>query len=146
MWAQSADSVRTYTKERPLVYEDAWDLWPYVFLNEDGEAVGYNVDLLKMIFRELHIPYVIRLKPTSVALDDLKAGRSDLMCGMDANFHDEYGGYSQSVIQIFTHSVAHQKGNSKEKEFLYHSYSCFEVGCKDKKESENLKKKLCRVG
>ena len=113
MWAQTADSVRTYTKERPLVYEDAWDLWPYVFLNEDGEAVGYNVDLLKMIFRELHIPYVIRLKPTSVALDDLKAGRSDLMCGMDANFHDEYARYGQSVIQIFTHSVAHQKGNSK---------------------------------
>ena len=110
MWAQQADSVRTFTQERPLVYEDAWDLWPYVFLNEDGEAVGYNVDLLKMIFQELHIPYVIRLKPTQVALEDLKAGRSDLMCGMAARFHNEYAQYSESVIQIFTHSVAHQKG------------------------------------
>ena len=35
---------RVFTKEAPLVYEDAWDLWPYAFLNEHGEAVGYNVD------------------------------------------------------------------------------------------------------
>ena len=40
--AQPADSVKTYTKEHPLVYEDAWDLWPYSFLNEDGEPVGYR--------------------------------------------------------------------------------------------------------
>ena len=48
--AEEKDSVRVYTEEHPLIYEDAWDLWPYVFLNENGEAVGYNVDLLKMIF------------------------------------------------------------------------------------------------
>ena len=68
--AEEKDSVRVYTEEHPLIYEDAWDLWPYVFLNENGEAVGYNVDLLKMIFQELDIPYVIKLKPTKVALED----------------------------------------------------------------------------
>ncbi len=111
--AQPADSVKTYTKEHPLVYEDAWDLWPYSFLNEDGEPVGYNIDLLHMIFSKLDIPYIIRLKPTSVALNDLKEGRSDLMCGMDANFHNDYGKYGKSVIQIFTHSIAHQKGREE---------------------------------
>ena len=39
--AQTKDSIRTYTEEHPLVYEDAWDLWPYVFLNEEGEPAGY---------------------------------------------------------------------------------------------------------
>ena len=58
------DTTRTYTTERPLIYEDAWDLWPYVFLNENGEPDGYNIDLLKLIFKELDIPYVIKLKPT----------------------------------------------------------------------------------
>ena len=101
---------REYTKEHPLVYEDAWDLWPYVFLDDEGEPAGYNVDLLKMIFEELEIPYVIILKPTSQALEDLRLGRSDLMLGMVAGFHDDYTThYGKNVIQLFTHSLAHPK-------------------------------------
>ena len=103
------DSTRVFTKEHPLVYEDAWDLWPYSFLNEEGVPVGYNIDLLKMMFEELHIPYTIKLKPTVDALRDLKAGKADLMLGMDAHFHNEYAKYGESVIQLFTHSVVHQK-------------------------------------
>ena len=102
------DSIH-FTEEHPLVYEDAWDLWPYAFLNENGEPVGYNIDLLRMLFKELDIPYIIKLKPTQEALNDLKSGHADLMCGMDANFHNEYGQYGKTVIQIFTHSVLHQK-------------------------------------
>ena len=108
--AQEADSTRVFTKENPLVYEDAWDLWPYAFLNEKGEPVGFNIDLLKLIFKELDIPYIIKLKPTSEALNDLKSGQADLMCGMDAHFHDDYGMYGKSVLQLFTHSIVHQKG------------------------------------
>ncbi len=105
---------REYTKENPLVYEDAWDLWPYVFLNDEGEPTGYNVELLKMIFEELEIPYVIILKPTSQALEDLRMGRSDLMLGMVANFHDDYTThYGKNVIQLFTHSVVHPKDQSQ---------------------------------
>ena len=104
------DSVRVFTEENPLVYDDAWDLWPYAFLNEKGEPVGYNIDLLKIIFEELHIPYTIKLKPTVDALNDLKSGQSDLMLGMDAHFHDDYANYGKSVIQLFTHSAVHQKG------------------------------------
>ena len=101
--------IHVYTEEQPLVYEDAWDLWPYAFLNDTGEPVGYNIDLLKLIFKELKIPYKIKLKPTQDALNDLKAGRADLMCGMDAHFHNEYAKYGKSVIQLFTHSVVHRK-------------------------------------
>ena len=103
-----ADSVRIFTEERPLVYEDAWDLWPYAFLNENGEAVGYNIDLLKMLCKELDIPFIVKLKSTQDALNDLKGGHADLMCGMDAHFHNEYAQYGKSVIQMFTHSVLHQ--------------------------------------
>lgn len=101
--------ARTFTAERPLVYEDAWDLWPYTYLNENGEPEGYNIDLLERLCKEMHIPYIIKLKPTSEALQDLKDGKSDLMMGMAANFHDEYGRYSMTVIQLFTHSVVYPK-------------------------------------
>lgn len=107
--ATNNDSTRVFTPEHPLVYEDAWDLWPYAFLNENGEPVGYNIDLLRIIFKELNIPYVIKLKPTEDALTDLKNGRADLMCGMEAHFHNEYAKYGKSVIQMFTHSVVHRE-------------------------------------
>ena len=109
--AEEDRTSRIFTETHPLVYEDAWDLWPYVFLNENGEPVGYNIDLLKLIFKELDIPYVIKLKPTTSALKDLQSGTADLMCGMDAHFNAEYGKYSKTVIQIFTHSVVHRKGD-----------------------------------
>lgn len=70
--AQPADSIPTYTLNHPLVYEDSWDLWPYVFLDEEGNAVGYNVDLLRLLLSELDIPYIIKLKPTTAVLHELK--------------------------------------------------------------------------
>ena len=45
---EKSDSIIVYDEANPLIYEDAWDLWPYVFLNEKGDPDGYNVDLLKM--------------------------------------------------------------------------------------------------
>lgn len=106
--ANSLDSLH-FTEEHPLVYEDAWDLWPYTFL-EDGEPTGYNVELMKLIFKELNIPYVIKLKDTKDALEDLQSGHSDVMLGMKAFFHDDYGQYGRSVIALFTHSIVYRKG------------------------------------
>lgn len=58
--ASQDENIRTYTEEHPLVYEDVFDLWPYSFLNENGEPDGYNVELIQMMLKELNIPYVIR--------------------------------------------------------------------------------------
>ena len=106
----SNESYRIYTEAHPLVYEDAWDLWPYAFLNENNDPTGHNIDLLKMLFKELDIPYIIKLKDTKEALNDLKEGKADLMMGMDANFHTDYGKYGKTVLQLFTHSIVHVKG------------------------------------
>ena len=101
---------RAYTDEHPLVYEDAWDLYPYVFLDDNGTPTGYNVELLRLLFDELGIPYEIRLKPTQQALDDLRNGETDLMLGMMADYHDDYTRhYGKNIIHLFTHSVAHPK-------------------------------------
>ena len=116
MWAgiihadpdNASPAGRTFTDEHPLIYEDAWDLWPYVFLDDAGKPTGFNVDLIEIIMKELDIPYKIQLKPTQQALEDLRAGRSDLMLGMVANFHDDYTrGYGKSIVHLFTHSLVH---------------------------------------
>ncbi len=99
------DSTIVYDEQRPLIYEDAWDLWPYVFLNENGEPDGYNIDLLKMICKELDIPYIVKLRPTLEAQKDLKEHRSDLMLRMDADFARDNSSYGKTIVQIFTHSL-----------------------------------------
>ncbi len=106
--AQS-DSARIYTEENPLVYEDVWDLWPYTFLNESGKPDGFNIDLIRMLMKELNIPYVIKLKPSSEAFRDLKEGKSDLMLGLAVGFHDEFGKYSKNAVTLFTQSVVTPK-------------------------------------
>ena len=109
---QDKDSIVVYNDKRPLIYEDAWDLWPYVFLNENGEPDGYNIDLLKMIFKELDIPYEIRLRPTLEAQKDLKEHKSDLMLRMDADFARHNSSYGRTIVQIFTHSLVKPKGQA----------------------------------
>ena len=94
-----------FTEEKPLVYVDSWDLWPYAFMNEQGEPDGYNVDLVRRLMSELNIPYTIKLKERQKALQDLKEGTAHLTMGMEANFHDSFGYYGKSSIQLFTHSV-----------------------------------------
>ncbi len=108
------DSTRVYTKEHPLVYEDAWDLWPYTFLNDKGEPDGFNIDLIRMLMKELDIPYVIKLKPASQAFQDLKEGQSDLMLGLAVGFHDEFGQYSKNAVTLFTQSVVTPVGKEVE--------------------------------
>ena len=102
--AQS-DTSRVFSEKSPLVYEDVWDLWPYSFLNDNGEPDGFNVDLIRLIMKELGIPYVIKLKSQAEAFRDLKEGRSDLMLGLQVGFHDEFGKYSENAVTLFTQSV-----------------------------------------
>ena len=102
--------TRQYTKDNPLIYEDAWDLWPYCYRSDTSEDMGYNIDLVQMILKRLNIPYVIELKQRADVLKDIKEGKADLTLGMEATFHDDYGYYSQTVTQLFTHSVVWPKG------------------------------------
>ena len=126
-YGQPADSsdvhpplnIRAYTDEQPLIFEGSWDLWPYTFLNDNGTADGYSVDLVKLILDRLNIPYEIRLKPTTEVFNDLKEGRSDLMLGLCAGFHDEYGLYGQTSVTLFTQSVATPRGKPVEIRSLY---------------------------
>ena len=101
-----AKGSRSYTKEQPLVYEDPQDLWPYSFLNDQGEPDGFNIDLARMILDELHIPYVIRLKPLKEVLQDLRDGKSDLTLGPTSVFYNSNSHYGRHTITLLTQSVA----------------------------------------
>lgn len=112
--AAEGDSTEVYTEQNPLVYEDAWDLWPYAFLNDNGEPDGFNIDLIRLMMKELNIPYIIRLRPQQQAFEDLRDRKSDLMLGLAVGFHDEYGIYGNNAITLFTQSVAAPKDKPTE--------------------------------
>ncbi len=100
------EETKIYTKENPLVYEDAEDLWPYAYLNDEGQPEGFNIDLVEKLMKDLNIPYVVRLKPAQEAFDDLKTGKADLTLGLAA-FHHAYGHYGRHTIVLFTPSLCH---------------------------------------
>ncbi|MBR1934093.1 MAG: transporter substrate-binding domain-containing protein [Prevotella sp.] len=110
---QSVEQVllAKYTKERPLIYEGAQDLWPYSFLNDNGQPDGFNIDLMKLLLGKLRLPYEIRMKPRMMAFSDLKQGQSDLMIGLTAGFHEKYGYYSENPVTLFTQSILSPKSN-----------------------------------
>ena len=112
LMAQDSLCHRTYTKEHPLVYEGAQDLWPYSFLNDNGQPDGYNIDLLKLMLGKLNIPYVIKMKQRMTAFHDLKEGYSDLMIGLTAGFHEQYGYYSENSVTLFTQSILSPKNTA----------------------------------
>lgn len=96
------------------MYEDAWDLWPYAFINDKAQPEGYNIELIDMLMKKLDIPYVVRLKPQQEVFQDLKEGKADLTLGLAAGFHDEYGQYGRNAITLLTQSVVTPKGKDVE--------------------------------
>lgn len=110
--AQPEVRTREYTQDYPLIYEDVWDLWPYSFLNDSGQPDGFNIDLVKLIFERLNIPYVIKMKSMQEAYEDLKTGKSDMMMGLAVGFHDEYGRYGRNSITLFTQSTVAPRGKT----------------------------------
>ena len=106
--------IQRYTAENPLIYEGAQDLWPYSFLNENGEPDGFNIDLIRLILNRMNIPYKIVMKPRLKAFQDLKEGKSDLMIGLTAGFHEEFSHYSQNAVTLFTQSILSPKDKPTE--------------------------------
>ena len=106
------DSLTLYTDHKPLVYEDATNLYPFTYINNEGKPDGYNVALVKLLLDDLKIPYVIKLKPFREVLADLKSGQCDLTFGLPAMSNSDYGKYGHTSIALLTQSVATPKSNS----------------------------------
>ena len=69
-------STKLYTAENPLIYEDACDLWPYSYINDEGQPEGFNIDLIERLLQELNIPYIIRLKASTAVMPSPSSPRA----------------------------------------------------------------------
>lgn len=107
----SIHKLRIYTNDKPLVYEDAYNQWPYSFINDEGEPDGFNIDVVKLVLGKLNIPYEIRLTHPNITLEDLKKGNSDLTLAIYSNYNKQYGTFGQAVVSLMTHSIASPLSN-----------------------------------
>ena len=107
--AQPEPHSREYTQEQPLVYVGVSDLWPYAFSNDNGDPDGFNIDLVKLLLKQLNIPYVITMKSRQESYENLRDGKADLMMGLAVGFHDEYGHYGRNAITLFVQGAVSPK-------------------------------------
>lgn len=103
------DSARVFTDKSPLIYEDASNMWPYSFVNEEGKPDGFNIDLIEMLLSELAIPYEIHIKSLPEVIGDMTSGRADLTFILEAGFGQKLGLFSRTVPMLFTQSVVTPK-------------------------------------
>lgn len=78
---------KRYTAERPLIYEDAWEKWPYAFIDGQRKPDGFDVELVREVMRRLNLPYEVRLRHQDSVHVDLKERRADLSFGVAANYN-----------------------------------------------------------
>jgi PAS domain S-box-containing protein len=64
---------------RTLVYSGDRDFPPYEYLDAEGRPQGFNVDLVRALARELHVPVEIRLSAWKDVVARLEAGTADLV-------------------------------------------------------------------
>ncbi len=102
-------SAREYTKEHPLVIVGNWDYPPLEYTDNDGEPQGFNIEMLRMIMKDLNIPYVIKLKDWSDALEDIHTGNADLACAMYAPQREKLFHYGKSSFASLKIMMVHNK-------------------------------------
>lgn len=87
---------------------------PFEFINEEGEPDGFNVELFKLIAKDLGLKYTLQLEPWASVWSDLESGKADVILGMmvsERRAEKINFGIPHSVMThgIFTHKGTHFK-------------------------------------
>ena len=102
-----ADDLRAkYTKERPVVIITDWDFAPYEYLGESGEAEGYNIDLVRLIFEGLNIPYTIVQNNWHTNIATFNSREGDLIISIPSVHSDSLICVSRMPLHYYHLAVA----------------------------------------
>ena len=99
LFTASAQQLHEYTDEHPLVMVCDWEFPPYEFSNNRGEPDGYNIDLMRLIFERLGIPYRFVMQEWYQAIETFEKREADIIHALAMN-------YKQRPY-VMTRNVAH---------------------------------------
>lgn len=91
-----------YTSERPLVIVSDWDFRPYEFIDENGQPSGYNIEVLRLIFDRLGIPYQFKMKEWHDATRDFELRKADLIHAAILNYRTRPYVATQRYVNSYT--------------------------------------------
>lgn len=98
-----------YTKSHPLVVVADWAFKPYSFINDHGEPDGFQADLIKELFSNLHVNYEIRCMEWKKAKQELADNRAQLMIDIDKSDEVQDLHYGKAVLAEYEVGVVHLK-------------------------------------
>ena len=84
--------------EGAVVFVDAWEKWPYSFVNGKGEPDGFDIELVREVMRRLGKPVTIRLKDQDSVYVDIREGRADLTFAVKTGQYAQYGRFAGVTI------------------------------------------------
>lgn len=108
----SADiSMKHYTKEDPLIIEGDWSFPPFEYVDNNGNTVGFNIDLMKALMKKLDIPYIIRLEQFEAVLNKIQSGKADLVCAMYSEKRLKRFKFSPATFTFVYQDIIYRKGH-----------------------------------
>ena len=82
----SAKPSTRYTKDKPLIIMCDWAFPPYEFNNNNGSPDGYNIELLKIILKEMGVPYKIVMKEGVLINQAFERGEAHLIVDHEGRY------------------------------------------------------------
>lgn len=99
-----------YTKKHPIIVVGDWKFAPFSFYGDRGDAMGFQMDLVREIFTQLHLPYEIHLMEWKHAKDAVRKHKADLMIDIDKGDGNLGMMYSHNVLARYSIGIAHRIG------------------------------------
>ena len=95
-----------YSTTRPLVVACNWDFPPYEYSNYDGKADGLNVDIIRTILTQMHIPHKFVMVERSKTIEMFEKGEADIIFAPVYNFKTQEYYVSKNVLCYSSLKVA----------------------------------------
>ena len=104
-----AQWVREYTEERPLIIVSDWEFPPYEFRNDDGEADGYNVEVLDLILNTLKVPHKYVMQEWYLCTKTFENREADLIHALTINYRKHPYVMTQNMITYYPVKLVRRK-------------------------------------
>ena len=104
-----AQWAREYTEDHPLIIVSDWEFPPYEFRNDNGEADGYNVEVLDLILNNLKIPHKYLMQEWFQCTKTFESHEADLIHALTINYRKPPYVITQNMITYYPVKVVRRK-------------------------------------
>ena len=105
----SAEFIREYTKERPLVITSDWEFPPYEYMNDMGTPDGYIIDVLDLVLDKLDIPHKFVMQEWYKCMNSFESREADLIHALSSIFDKRPYVMTQNMITYYNVKVARHR-------------------------------------